>query len=51
MLLTRACVGMIEEEGVYKTRETVSEVVATVLASYRNSCCYSSSKCKIVMIC
>lgn len=42
---------MIEEEGVYKTRETVSEVVSTVLASYRNSCCYNSSKCKSMMFC
>lgn len=53
LLLTRASVAMIEEEGVYKTREKLTEVVSTVLASYRNACCYNNPKCnshQLVMI-
>ena len=36
---------MIESDGVYKTRQKVTEVIANVLATYRNSCCLSSPKC------
>ena len=45
LLLIRAAVAMVEEEGVYKTREKFTSVVSTVLASYRNACCYKNPPC------
>ena len=45
MLLTRAAVAEIEQEGLFDVRERVQEIVATTLATYRNSVCSSTPIC------
>ena len=45
LLLVRGAIAMIEQEGVFKTRERVKAVVADVLATYRNKLCFNAPNC------
>lgn len=45
LLLVRGAIAMIEQEGVFKTRERVKAVVANVLATYRNKLCFNAPIC------
>lgn len=47
MLLTRVAVAEVEQSGLFDIRERVQDIVATVLATYRNTVCASTPICRL----
>lgn len=51
MLITRATVAEVEQGGLFDTREHVQNIVATVLATYRNCVCSTTPICSKLVVC